>query len=142
MTLHVIYGAKPADRIGELTAIAHWLADWAKDVNAFDQNLICLGDFNIDRAGDPNYQAFTSSGLQPSLELRGLPRTIFKGGTDKFFDQIAWFTGNNGAPALSLTYSGHAANFDFPAVWQTDLTPEQLSFKISDHYPLWVEFNL
>jgi hypothetical protein len=142
VTLHVLYGAKAADRTGELAAIAQWLADWAKDVNAFDQNLICLGDFNIDREQDPNYQAFTSTGLQPPIELQFLPRTIFKGGTDKFFDQIAWFTGANGQPALSLEYTGRAGNFDFPSVWQTDLTPEQLSFKISDHYPLWAEFKL
>jgi hypothetical protein len=32
----------------------------------WDQNLIALGDFNIDRQDDPLYQAFTSTGLTPA----------------------------------------------------------------------------
>lgn len=28
VTLHVRYGSSPADRIGGLTAVAQWLADW------------------------------------------------------------------------------------------------------------------
>jgi endonuclease/exonuclease/phosphatase family metal-dependent hydrolase len=140
VTLHVIYGDKPDDRIGELSAIAQWLAAWAKDLKGFDQNLVCLGDFNIDRMGDPNYEAFASTGLRPPHELEGLPRTIFDSGTDKYFDQVAWFTGEHDVPALALHYSGRAANFDFTQDVQTSLTREELSWKISDHYPLWCEF--
>jgi hypothetical protein len=77
ITLHVIYGHKPEDRIAELTEIAQWLRDWAEREQSWGHNLICLGDFNIDRAGDPNYQAFTSTGLTPAPELEHLPRTIF-----------------------------------------------------------------
>ena len=66
VTLHVIYGDKPSDRLAELRGIAEWLADWAERTSQeFSQNLIALGDFNIDREGDPTYEAFTSTGLQP-----------------------------------------------------------------------------
>jgi hypothetical protein len=140
VTLHVIYGDKAADRIGELSAIAQWLGNMARDVNSYDQNLICLGDFNIDRAGDPNYEAFIATGLRIPDKLNGLPRTIFESGKDNFFDQIAWFTSDGGAPALSLRYSGEAGSFDFVNTVLKDLNPQDLSWKISDHYPLWAEF--
>jgi endonuclease/exonuclease/phosphatase family metal-dependent hydrolase len=141
VTLHVIYGHKPADRIAELTEIAQWLRDWAEREQSWGHNLICLGDFNIDRAGDPNYQAFTSTGLTPASELEHLPRTIFGQDQSKFFDQIAWFTSASGVPYLSMEYTGHAGNFDFTQCVMTELDRISLSWHISDHYPLWTEFS-
>jgi endonuclease/exonuclease/phosphatase family metal-dependent hydrolase len=146
VTLHVIYG-NIVDRVPELKAIAEWLAQWAKDVNAWDHNLITLGDFNIDRRGDKLYEAFTSTGLQAPEDMQKLPRTIFsdpnKPDTSKFYDQIAWFTGNNNLPALSLKYM-RGGNFDFTnvAMKSLNLTKQQLSYRISDHYPLWTEFQV
>ena len=75
--LHVLYGDASADRVPELKAIAEWMADWARDINAYDHNLIALGDFNIDRSGDALYEAFTSTGLTVPGDLLNLPRTIF-----------------------------------------------------------------
>lgn len=147
VTLHIIYGKEASKRIPELTAIAEWLAQWAKDVNAYHHNLIALGDFNIDRKNDDLYKAFTSTGLCAPKDLHNVPRTIFadpeKPNLEKFYDQIAWFTGDNTMPALSLEYlqSGY---FDFTQVALTslNLTKTQLSWRISDHYPLWIEFSL
>ncbi|MDA0814962.1 MAG: endonuclease/exonuclease/phosphatase family protein [Chloroflexi bacterium] len=89
VTLHVLYGARPADRLPELHAISQWLADWARSPHAWNTNFIALGDFNIDRVGDPLYEAFVSTGLQVPTELMEAPRSIFGGG--KYYDQIAWF---------------------------------------------------
>lgn len=61
ITAHVLYGENAEDRKPELLAIAEWLKEWSDDMNAFDQSLILLGDFNIDRAGDPRYEAFVST---------------------------------------------------------------------------------
>ena len=103
--------------------------------------LLALGDFNIDRAGDPLFEAFTSTGLTPPAELNGIPRTIFdQPGSGHFYDQIAWFTGTGGIPALTLQYAG-AGGFDFVPHLMTRLTKPELSWRISDHYPLWVEFS-
>ncbi len=145
VTLHVLYGKKADDRLSELRAIARWIADWARDINAFDQNLIVLGDFNIDRKDDKLYQAFTSTGLEVPADLNAVPRTIFSDQNDpsggKFYDQIAWFTGKNGAPALSLNYSrGGFYDFVGNVLKTRNLTKSQLSWRISDHYPLWTEF--
>lgn len=142
LTLHVLYGARSEDRLGELGAIAQWVADMARDVNAYDQNLIVLGDFNIDRKGDPGFQAFTSTGLEVPAVLQDLPRTIFDGGKDKFYDQIAWFAGADGVPALSLHHTGKGGHVDVTDLVFAGLTKQQQSWKLSDHYPLWIEFGV
>jgi endonuclease/exonuclease/phosphatase family metal-dependent hydrolase len=144
VTLHVIYG-QPAERIPELKAIAEWLADWAKDINEWDHNLITLGDFNIDRKDDELYKAFISSGLDVPKDLLNLPRTIFATDGPKnitFYDQIAWFSKGSKVPALSLKYRS-GGNFDFTktALKSLNLSTRELSYRISDHYPLWVEFD-
>jgi endonuclease/exonuclease/phosphatase family metal-dependent hydrolase len=142
VTLHVVYGSAPSDRVGELTEIARWLAGWADEVAEWGHNLICLGDFNIDRNGDPLYEAFTSTGLTPAPGLATLPRTIFDTPDDShFYDQVAWFVDPAKGPALALTYES-AGNFDFVPLWEGSLTREQLSWRISDHYPLWTEFSV
>ncbi|MFW6198628.1 MAG: endonuclease/exonuclease/phosphatase family protein [Acidobacteriota bacterium] len=147
VALHVLFGDDASDREPELRAIAEWLADWARDVNAYDQNIIGLGDFNIDRAGDELFDAFVSTGLQVPDDLHRVPRTLFADPAnprrDKFYDQIAWFTGTMDVPALSLRYN-RGGFFDFTQVALRDrgLSEQQLSWRVSDHYPLWVEFLL
>ena len=123
------------------TTIAEWLARWTKGKDAWGVNLLALGDFNIDRAGDPLFDAFTSTGLTPPAELNDIPRTIFdKPDGGHFDDQIAWFTGAGGVPALTLQYAG-AGTFDFVPHLMTSLSKTELSWRISDHYPLWAEFG-
>jgi exonuclease III len=143
VTLHVIYGDDPFYRIPELTEIAEWMADWAKSEYAWDSNLIALGDFNIDRKGDDLWKAFTSTGLEVPSDLDRVPRTIFSdSGTDHFYDQIAWFKGNGDVPSLSIRY-GRGGGFEFTKSLykNSGLSDTQISWKISDHYPLWVEFK-
>jgi len=140
VTLHVLYGSSSSERTDELQGIARWLAEWAKREDSWGHNLIALGDFNIDRRGDPNFDAFTSTGLRPPKEMEGLPRTIFEEGKDKFYDQIAWFCEGEDTPLLSLRYDGGAGYFDFAGVVMSELDRTELSWKLSDHFPLWVEF--
>lgn len=149
VTLHVLYGDSPAERTPELAAIATWLDQWARTMNDWEgnHNLIALGDFNIDRRGDERYEAFTSTGLYVPESLHQVPRTIFSNldepHAEHFYDQIAWFTEENNRPALSLPYR-RGGHFDFTeaALPGRDLSKHSLSWHISDHYPLWVEFGL
>jgi endonuclease/exonuclease/phosphatase family metal-dependent hydrolase len=146
ITLHVLYGENEEERLPEIKAIAEWLAQWARDINSWDHNLIALGDFNIDRKGDALHDAFISTGLDIPADLQDVPRTIFsdpeKPELNKFYDQIAWFMGRNGLPALSLQYT-EGGYFDFTksVLSSQGLTKTQLSWRISDHYPLWAEFS-
>jgi len=143
VTLHIKYGKKSADRIAELKAIAKWLADWAGDVNAYHQNLITLGDFNIDERGDLLDETFLSEGLTvpPALQNPEVTRSIFN--KTKYYDQIAWFLDNQNVPNLSLEFL-QGGNYDFvpTALVNRGLTKQSLSFMMSDHYPLWAEFKL
>jgi hypothetical protein len=145
VTLHVIFGSEAAERTGELAAIAEWLGDWARrTAEDYNQNLICLGDFNIDRKDDPNFKALTSTGLQPPAELQGLSRTVSdKPGAEHYYDQIAWFT-EKGRAQLTLGYEGpgHAGRFEWTKHLLEGMDAQEASWHISDHYPLWVEFGL
>lgn len=141
VTAHVIYGDSSDNRTAELTAMAEWMADWAQRATRYHQNLLLLGDFNIDRADDDNFKAFTSTGLTVPAKLNSIPRTIFEGTKDKFYDQIAWFEKGT-RRRLNLEFTD-AGGFDFSdLVFTTEpkMTRNSLSYRVSDHLPLWVEF--
>ena len=131
------------ERSPELKAIAEWMADWAEQVTAWEQNLMVLGDFNIDRRGSLIWEAFASTGLTVPLVLDQVPRSIFfdeADRLDKYYDQIAWFeTGKKRQLNLDCTDGGH---IDFvPHLYQdTGMSRQNMQYRISDHYPLWVEF--
>lgn len=143
-TVHVLWGDAPEDRLPELTAFAEWMLAWAKRKPDWNANLLVLGDFNLDRMGDPLFDAFLSTGLWPPSELNNVRRTIFDNDhTRHFYDQIAWFSTPTGTQLLqSLTYTKRAGSFDFVPHCYPDLTKIELSWRISDHYPLWVEFTI
>jgi endonuclease/exonuclease/phosphatase family metal-dependent hydrolase len=143
-TAHIIWGADPAGRLEEITQIAQWMRAWADRPGDWNDNLLVLGDFNLDRLDDPLYQAFASTGLFPPAELNHVPRTIFDNDrTRHFYDQIAWFSQPDGTSLLrSLTHTDHGGSFDFVPHAFTGLSRTQLSWRISDHFPLWVEFTI
>jgi len=145
VTLHIKFGAS-SERTPELQEIADQFRDWARRSNRFAHNLICLGDLNIDRKEDPLWDAFTSTGLAVPDVLMNLPRTIFDDEDDDsdntFYDQIAWFSSGSGSLLnMSLVTGG---NFDFlPHVYtDTSLSRNSISHRVSDHLPLWVEFEI
>jgi hypothetical protein len=85
-----------------------------------------------------------NTGLWPPTELNNVPRTIFDDdNTRHFYDQIAWFTNPDGTSLLQdMTYAQKAGSFDFIPHIMTGLTRNEISWRISDHYPLWTEFQL
>jgi endonuclease/exonuclease/phosphatase family metal-dependent hydrolase len=147
VTLHVTFGNPATERVPELRGIARWMREWANQANAWSQNLIALGDFNIDRQGDPLWQVFVSTGLAAPEALNKAPRTVFsdpgKPETNKFYDQIAWFQTAAGVPKLAMTFRA-AGHVDFLPYVYTDigLSKQSISYRLSDHFPLWAEFAL
>jgi endonuclease/exonuclease/phosphatase family metal-dependent hydrolase len=123
--------------------VARWrLADWPRREQEWSENLMTLGDFNVDRRGDPLYDALTSTGLKPPGALNDVPRTIFDEPSEPhFYDQVAWFEENGTRSVLTLDFLS-AGSFDFVPLLQGGLSKTSLSWKISDHYPLWVEFSV
>lgn len=144
VTLHILYGDKSADRVNELKGIAKWLRDWASDTYSYHQNLIVLGDFNIDARGDILNQTFISEGLHipPHLTDSKVTRSIFD--ETKFYDQIAWFKDAQGVNNINMEFvTGGNYNFMGKVLAnQPTLTTRNISDRISDHFPLWTEFKL
>jgi len=148
LTAHIEYGKTTKKREAELRAIAKWLYDWAhRSSTIYHHNLLILGDFNIDREGGDLCKAFTSKGLRWPKDLDLVRRSIFSEEgddprLDKFYDQIAWFTSASGKIKLNMEYL-RGGGFDFlPFVYSdTHLSKQSVSYRISDHYPLWVEFK-
>ena len=103
-----------------------------------------LGDFNIDRRGDALWQAFTRTGLTVPPALHEVRRSIFadagQPAQGKFYDQIAWFA--SGSAQLAGMDLRSAGSVDFVPFLYRDLAMgrSQLQYRVSDHYPLWVEF--
>ncbi len=147
VTLHVDYGDDSLGRIPELKGIARWMREWANRSSRWSHNLIALGDFNIDRRGDELWEAFTSTGLTVPEDLTNVPRTIFADPSnpqkEKYYDQIAWFESAAGVPKLSMQYR-QSGFVDFMPYVYTDknLSKDSISYRLSDHYPLWCEFAL
>jgi endonuclease/exonuclease/phosphatase family metal-dependent hydrolase len=145
VTLHVLWGKNAQERLPEITEIAKWLRRWTDGEEEFGENLMALGDFNIDRLDDPLYVALTSTGLRPAPAHAGLPRTISQDPEGKhFYDQIAWFVKPDGTDALTepLRYERRGGNFDFRPALQGTLSSTSLSWRISDHFPLWASFSV
>ncbi len=112
------------------------MRDRAYQAYTEEENIIVLGDFNIEtRINNPLFEAFTSTGLVVPDALAHL-RTTF-GSVPKFYDQIAWFM-----EAFDLGFEGRAGTIDFSRAIFPELTRSQVSYRVSDHLPLWVEFIL
>jgi hypothetical protein len=138
LTAHIRYGDEPDDRIPELERIADYTAteirDQATGEGAEEANLIVLGDFNIDRRQDNLlFDAFISHGLWVPEALRNVDTTY--GREAKHYDQIAWFRDD-----LTLMTEGNAGVVDFVGAVFKELTTKSMTFRVSDHFPLWVEF--
>ena len=141
-TVHLVWGARAADRLPEVSGFAEWMRRWSQRPDEWNANLLVLGDFNLDRIGDPLYNAFLAAGLWPPAQLNAVPRTIFQNPTrPHLYDQIAWFSTPEEQSLLQgLTYTGRAGGFDFLPHVYPGMTPTAVSWRISDHYPLWAEF--
>jgi exonuclease III len=140
LTAHIKYGTVPKDRLEELQAMAGHVAREIRDrtrvADVEETNLVVLGDFNIDKRRDnPLFQAFVSTGLMVPQQLWGL-RTTYNT-EPKYYDQIAWFMGD-----LDLPYNERAGVIDFAGSVYKELTLRQMSYRVSDHFPLWVEFGV
>ena len=142
VTLHILFGDAAADRVPEVESIAEMLSIWAKrkPKNVWDFDFIALGDFNINDRSGTLFKAFTKTGLKPAEDLKDAPRTIFKSSKNKYYDQIAWFHDSRGKSSLTFSAS-RGGHIDFKSVVYPGMSSSSLSWRVSDHYPLWVEFD-
>lgn len=141
LTAHIRYGEVPDDRIDELRKFAHYTAKEIRNrtragQSAEEPNLLVLGDFNIDeRQGNPLFDAFVQEGLWVPEALQTLRTTTGK--KAKHYDQIAWFQGDD----FDLKPTGLAGKINFAGAVYQEFQSTQVSPRVSDHFPLWIEFS-
>ena len=149
VNVHLYYGDDTAvpdleRRALEAYAVARWCEKESKSKYALTPIIAALGDFNLPKI-DPNnpiFKALTKTGLE-------LPKHSTEIGSnlagDQHYDQVAFFPTGAGAK-----FTGKAGVFDFDggvfkALWQSK-TPVQfrgyIRYYLSDHRPLWAEFQL
>ena len=142
LTLRVAYDKAVRDRdLHRLRDVTPWLSRWAEEERRVGRSLLLLGDFGIDRSGDPAYDALARGGVSVPAELQGVPRTLWEGDSalPHFVDHIGWMADEKGSPIMSLRYGGRAGHFDFVGTVHAEATKVELSWRVSDHYPIWIE---
>ena len=75
--------------------------------------------------------------LRCSLKLQGWSRTAAR--RSRWLDSLI---GTLQPVLIENGGKGHAGRFLWTDDWLKDLTPEEKSWHISDHYQLWVEFSI
>ncbi|HKV98795.1 MAG TPA: endonuclease/exonuclease/phosphatase family protein [Vicinamibacterales bacterium] len=148
VNVHLYFGSTSADDIQrrslETFAVARWADQRRKSAFSFTKEIVALGDFNMPKAepGDAVFEALTARGLELPDHSSIIGSSI---ASDAQYDQVAFFPGST-----AMRFTGKKGVFDydkvvFPDLWQargqTDFNA-YLRYYISDHRPMWVEFNV
>jgi endonuclease/exonuclease/phosphatase family metal-dependent hydrolase len=149
LNVHLFYGSKkPADldrRTLETFAVAWWADKTHRDKKSYVGDIVPLGDFNLPKAvpGDRIFDALVALGMTTPEHSSQIGSAI---ASDNHYDQIAFFPGTT-----KDRFAGACNVFDFDGALFQDLwndpkrTKEQYQafarFHISDHRPLWAEFQ-
>lgn len=145
--VHLYFGStEKADidrRLLETYAVAWWANRRRRGRHSYVPETIPLGDFNLPKAvkGDPIYDALTYRGLELPKHTSRVGSSI---ASDNHYDQIAFFPGST-----KNRFTGEMNVFDFDNALFRDLYADKglkafLAFSryhISDHRPLWIEFD-
>jgi hypothetical protein len=148
---HLLYGTQEtaAQRTESLErrqleayAIARWCDLRRDDKHVWSRNMLALGDFNLPQAesGDPIFDALTKRGLRLPPHTTRIPTNV---SNTADYDQIAVTPGvlsritdigvfDFDGAIFSDIYDPHA-----PGYWRTCA-----KYYISDHRPLWIQFEL
>ncbi|MFJ6636702.1 hypothetical protein ACIQMR_35855 [Streptomyces sp. NPDC091376] len=119
-------------------------AGWPEQEFGWDHNLIALGEATSTwPRRRPTLRSLHLHRPRPRPTTHGTAAyRLRRPRREHFYDQIAWFTkGQKRRPELTLD-SGTGGQVDFVHHLQDDKTLTELSWRISDHFPLWGEFTI
>ena len=149
MNVHLFYGSTKASdvsrRVLETYAVAWWADKTHRDAFSYVDDVVPLGDFNLPKAqpGDRIFDALVSLGLQLPPHTSQVGSAI---ASDNHYDQLAFFPGG-----AQTRFTGQCNVFDFDGAVFQDLWDdpkrtqnqflEYTRFHLSDHRPLWAEFD-
>lgn len=142
VTLRLLYGrVLDHDAAHELRMLTQWLRDWASNERSLGRSLLLIGDFGTDRGEDPLYESFVRGSIFTPAGLDAAPRTVFDvDESSRFVDHFAWFRDDGRRPVMCLEYTGNSGYIDFLGTVHSEQASSSLSWRVSDHYPLWIEF--
>ncbi len=135
---HIYYGQSKAEkeqRKIEIDTLAKHIFKRSKThrTKVFDRDFFVVGDFNIEEYGDQFFAALQSNGFVMPEHMNELKTNFLR---DKTFDKIAWVN----RPSFRFTGQCNVVPFG-EAVFQ-ELEIKERKKKISDHLPLWAEFQI
>jgi endonuclease/exonuclease/phosphatase family metal-dependent hydrolase len=138
VSAHIYFGktkAQRKQRTEEIQQLANFVHKRSRTERSkvFDRDFFVVGDFNIEEMGDEFFGALTSKGFKmpPGMDTLG---TNFS--RRKTFDKIAWVN------RRSFKFTGNFNVVPFGEVLFQDKRPKGGKKQISDHLPLWAEFEI
>jgi endonuclease/exonuclease/phosphatase family metal-dependent hydrolase len=149
VNVHLYYGAATKKsalqrRALEAYAVARWCEKESKSKHALTPFIAALGDFNLPKAlpNDPIFQALTKTGLRLPDHSTQIGSNL---AGDMHYDQVAFFPSGAGKK-----FTGQSGVFDFDGGVFADLWASKtktqfqayVRYYLSDHRPLWAQFNL
>lgn len=139
LTVHIQWNTKGgiSARSKEIEMISNWVEDRRKNQKLFDPDIFVLGDFNIPTLGSSTFKALKKHGLTVPKALQNIKTNLKQ---DAHYDQIAYYKQNTDCTI------GKAGNLNFyDAFFSPTMAKKKydaMTFEISDHLPLWVEFKI
>lgn len=135
---HIYFGKTKKERIQreeEINQLVKFIDRRARTERnkVFDRDFFVVGDFNIEKEGDRFFDALLSKGFKIPTKLKNLKTNFAR---DKTFDKIVWVD----RPSFSFTKKINVVPFG--QVLFQDSTPKGGKKQISDHLPLWAEFEI
>ena len=135
---HIYYGetaAQRQERKKEIEELAKHISRRSKTNRnkVFDRDFFVVGDFNIEENGDMFFNALASNGFVMPDNMNDLKTNFHRNST---FDKIAWVRRD------SFIFTGNINVVPFGEVLFQDQNPKGGKKQISDHLPLWAEFQI
>lgn len=137
-TAHIYYGKTKKEREQreeEIRQLVDFIDRRAKTESSkvFDRDFFVVGDLNIEAVDDPFFDALVSRGFRMPDGMNSKTTNFLRTNT---FDKIAWVD----RPDFSYTGNFNVVPF-YKAVFQ-EQKPKGGKAQISDHLPLWAEFQI
>ncbi len=135
---HIYFGKTKKERLQreeEIRMLVEFVDRRSKTERSkvFDRDFFVVGDFNIEEAGDRFFNALVSKGFKVPPKMRTIKTNFAQ---DATYDKIAW------VDRPSFSFTGKVNVVPFGQVLYQDKSPKGGKKQISDHLPLWAEFEI
>ena len=139
LTVHIQWNSSGGikARAKEIEMISRWVEERRQNQKLFDPDVFVLGDFNIPTLGSSTFKSLKKHGLTVPDALQDIKTNLKQ---NAHYDQIAYYKENTDC---TIGKSGILNFYDAFFMKNMEKTEyDAMTFEISDHFPLWVEFKI